>query len=91
MEQARVCISRQDMNERGRPKPERRPTTGPLERQGVERFGPGQDGDPGTRSEGPRLEIGEQPGVLLGLAYIGGVAWAIAGRWRPWAHGGRVP
>jgi len=29
--------------------------------------------------------------AVLGLAYIGGVAWAIAGRWRPWAHGGRVP
>jgi curved DNA-binding protein CbpA len=29
--------------------------------------------------------------AVLGLAYVGGVAWAIAGRWRPWAQGGRVP
>ena len=29
--------------------------------------------------------------AVLGLAYLIGVAWAIAGRWRPWAHGGRVP
>ena len=29
--------------------------------------------------------------AVLGLAYLIGVAWAIAGRWRPGAHGGRVP
>ena len=29
--------------------------------------------------------------AVLGLAYVGGVAWAIAGLWRPWARGGRVP
>ena len=44
----------------------------------------------GGGSRQPEASSGVLLGVL-GLAYVAGVVWAIAHRWRPWAGRGRVP
>ena len=67
VEEGRVGVARQHPDERRRAQAEGRPTERPIEGQRVERLGAGEDRDRGARLERPRLEVRQQPGVLLGL------------------------
>ena len=67
MEERRIRLTRQDPDQGRRSEAKRCPDARAFQGQRIERFGARQDVDRGPRRQGPRLEIREESGVLLGL------------------------
>src|SRR5438045_356697 len=67
MEERGIGVTRQDMNERGWAKTERRPATRTVEGKRVERLGPGEDGDGRAGRQRAGLQIRQEARVFLGL------------------------
>ena len=67
VEEGRIGLAGQDPDQGGRSQAERGPSARPVQRERVERFGAGEDRDVGAGHQRARLEVREQPGVLLGL------------------------